>query len=64
MPESRPSIPIVDDNPSVQSAMSDVLPEIGRHVNGYTALRRIRRGIPDLQRGTCSPLAVRPKCAS
>jgi len=49
---STPRILIVDDKPSVRTAMSDVLRETGYLVrtseNGYSALREIRREIPDI----------------
>jgi CheY-like chemotaxis protein/ribosomal protein S27E len=52
MPEPRLRILIVDDKPSIRTAMSEVLGEIGYQVrtatSGYAALREIRRESPDI----------------
>jgi len=52
MSDLKPRILIVDDKPSIRTAMSDVLREIGYLVrtseNGCSALQEIRREIPDI----------------
>lgn len=52
MPDTRPRLLIVDDEPSIRSSMSHVLTEIGYRVrsaeDGFSALREIRQQMPDI----------------
>jgi CheY-like chemotaxis protein len=52
MPDSKAKVLVVDDEPSIRSAMSMVLARIGYRVrsadNGFSALREMRQEMPDI----------------